>query len=65
MIPYFFWEIPLQLLDALAPVRLALLRDQLDVEETALSWAVVLSGCHAAYDAWRHVGYKILLRLFW
>lgn len=55
-----FGEIPFEFGDALAPVGLALLRDQLDVEEGALTGAEVLAGGDAADDARRHVGDQVL-----
>lgn len=56
----FIREVPLELSDPATPVVGGLLRDELDVEEAALSRPVVLARRHAADYARGHVGHQVL-----
>ncbi|RUS80082.1 hypothetical protein EGW08_012160, partial [Elysia chlorotica] len=55
-----FWEIPLELYNALAPVGRAFLADQFNVEERALARSVNVSTGRASHDSRRHVGHTVL-----
>lgn len=47
--------------DALAPIGLALLRDEFDVEEGSLAGAIVLARSDSTHNAGRHVRHQVLI----